>query len=218
MKLPAYILSVDFQILCFRVYRLPNGSGTSTSLYSNGFLPEIESDIYDFSTALGLTSKLAGFDVDLSTNLGTNSFSYTINNTANATLGVNSPSSFNAGKIAFLQNTNNLDFSRNFDVLEGLNLAFGAEYRYENFKINKGEEASYAIYDINGNIAPATGVATNLAVTDFFGNRRGGGSQGFTGFQPLDEINKSRNSFAGYVDTELNIFNNWIVSGAFFTL
>ena len=198
----------------YAFYRLPNGSGTSTSLYSNGFLPEIESDIYDFSTALGLTSKLAGFDVDLSTNLGTNSFSYTINNTANATLGVNSPSSFNAGKIAFLQNTNNLDFSRNFDVLEGLNLAFGAEYRYENFKINKGEEASYAIYDINGNIAPATGVATNLAVTDFFGNRRGGGSQGFTGFQPLDEINKSRNSFAGYVDTELNIFNNWIVSGA----
>ena len=198
----------------YAFYRLPNGSGTSTSLYSNGFLPEIESDIYDFSTALGLTSKLAGFDVDLSTNLGTNSFSYTINNTANATLGVNSPSSFNAGKIAFLQNTNNLDFSRNFDILEGLSLAFGAEYRYENFKINKGEEASYAIYDINGNIAPATGVATNLAVTDFFGNRRGGGSQGFTGFQPLDEINKSRNSFAGYVDTELNIFNNWIVSGA----
>lgn len=197
----------------YAFYRLPNGSGTSTSLYSNGFLPEIESDIYDFSTALGLTSKLAGFDVDLSTNLGTNSFSYTINNTANATLGVNSPSSFNAGKIAFLQNTNNLDFSRNFDVLEGLNLAFGAEYRYENFKINKGEEASYTLYDINGNVA-TSGLDPKLAVTDFFGNRRGGGSQGFTGFQADDEINKSRNSFAGYVDTELNIFNNWIVSGA----
>lgn len=197
----------------YAFYRLPNGSGTSTSLYSNGFLPEIESDIYDFSTALGLTSKLAGFDVDLSTNLGTNSFSYTINNTANATLGVNSPSSFNAGKIAFLQNTNNLDFSRNFDVLEGLNLAFGAEYRYENFQINKGEEASYTLYDINGNVA-TSGLDPKLAVTDFFGNRRGGGSQGFTGFQPLDEINKSRNSFAAYLDTEVNIFNNWIVSGA----
>ena len=197
----------------YAFYRLPNGSGTSTSLYSNGFLPEIESDIYDFSTALGLTSKLAGFDVDLSTNLGTNSFSYTINNTANATLGVNSPSSFNAGKIAFLQNTNNLDFSRNFDVLEGLNLAFGAEYRYENFKITKGEEASYTLYDINGNPASSS-LDPKLAVTDFFGNRRGGGTQGFTGFQPDDEINKSRNSFAAYLDTEVNIFQNWIVSGA----
>ena len=112
-----------------------------------------------------------------------------------------------------MQNTNNLDFSRNFDVLEGLNLAFGAEYRYENFKITKGEDASYTLYDINGK--PATsGLDPKLAVTDFFGNRRGGGSQGFTGFQADDQNNKSRNSFAAYLDTEVNIFQNWIVSGA----
>lgn len=197
----------------YAFYRLPNGSGTSTSIYSSGFLPEIQSDIYDFSTAVGITSKIGGFDVDLSSNLGTNSFGYTINNTANATLGANSPTSFNAGKISFLQNTNNLDFSRNFDVLGGLNLAFGAEYRYENFKITKGEDASYTLYDINGN--PATsGLDPKLAVTDFFGNKRGGGSQGFTGFQADDQINKSRNSVAAYVDTELNISKSWIVSGA----
>ena len=195
--------------------RLPNGSGTFTQVYENGFLPEIESGILDASAALGVNTELFGFDTDLSSNLGTNSFKYDVNNTINATLGVNSPSSFDAGKVSFLQSTTNLDFSRKFDFLAGLNVAFGGEFRYENYQIKQGEEASYGLYDVNG--ALVSGILPSnspLIVTDFFGNKRGAGAQGFSGFQPSDAKERDRRSGAAYIDLELNATENWLVNGA----
>ena len=195
--------------------RLPNGSGTFTQVYDNGFLPEIESSILDASAAVGVTTNVFGFDTDLSTNLGTNSFNYDINSTSNATLGVNSPSSFDAGKVSFLQSTTNLDFSKKYDFLAGLNVAFGGEFRYENYQIHQGEEASYGLYDVNGNLV--TGILPSnspLIVTDFFGNKRGAGAQGFSGFQPSDAKEKDRKSGAAYIDLELNATENWLINGA----
>lgn len=195
--------------------RLPNGSGTFTQVYSNGFLPEIESKIVDLSSAVGVTTQFLGFDTDLSTNLGTNSFNYDVNNTINATLGTNSPTSFDAGKVSFLQSTTNLDFSKKLDVLSGLNIAFGGEFRYENYQIKAGEEASYGLYDTNGNLVSGVLPTTSpLIVTDFFGNKRGAGAQGFSGFQPSDAKEKDRKSVAAYLDLELNPTENWLLNGA----
>ncbi|MDQ6528124.1 TonB-dependent receptor domain-containing protein [Flavobacterium sp. LHD-85] len=195
--------------------RLPNGSGTFTQVYQNGFLPEIESKILDASGAVGINTQLFGFDTDLSTNLGTNSFNYDVNNTINATLGTNSPFSFDAGKVSFLQSTTNLDFSRKYDVLAGLNVAFGGEFRYENYQIKAGEEASYGLYDVNGNLVSGILPSNSpLIVTDFFGNKRGAGAQGFSGFQPSDAKEKDRQSGAAYVDLELNATEKWLVNGA----
>ena len=195
--------------------RLPNGSGTFTQVYQNGFLPEIESSILDASAALGVTTNVLGFDTDLSTNLGTNSFQYDVNNTINATLGTNSASSFDAGKVSFLQSTTNLDFSRKFDFLSGLNVAFGGEFRYENYQIKAGEEASYGLYDVNGALVSGILPSTSpLIVTDFFGNKRGAGAQGFSGFQPSDAKEKDRKSGAAYIDLELNATENWLINGA----
>ncbi|WP_369013535.1 TonB-dependent receptor plug domain-containing protein [Flavobacterium anhuiense] len=195
--------------------RLPNGSGTFTQVYENGFLPEIESKILDASGAVGVTTQLFGFDTDLSTNLGTNSFNYDVNNTINATLGTNSPFSFDAGKVSFLQSTTNLDFSRKYDVLAGLNVAFGGEFRYENYQIKAGEEASYGLYDVNGNLVSGILPSNSpLIVTDFFGNKRGAGAQGFSGFQPSDAKEKDRQSGAAYVDLELNATEKWLINGA----
>jgi iron complex outermembrane receptor protein len=192
--------------------RLPNGSGTFTQVYENGFLPEIQSNILDASSAVGVTTELFGFDTDLSTNLGTNSFQYDVNNTINATLGTNSGTSFDAGKVSFLQSTTNLDFSKKLDVLEGLNVAFGGEFRYENYQIKQGEEASYGLYDTNGNIVPGILPSNSpLIVTDFYGNKRGAGAQGFSGFQPSDAKEKDRKSGAAYLDLELNATKNWLI-------
>jgi len=195
--------------------RLPNGSGTFTQVYQNGFLPEIESDILDASAAVGVNTELFGLDTDLSTNLGTNSFKYDVNNTINATLGTNSPFSFDAGKVSFLQSTTNLDFSKKYDVLSGLNVAFGGEFRYENYQIKQGDEASYGLYDVNGNLVTGILPSTSpLIVTDFFGNKRGAGAQGFSGFQPSDAKERDRKSGAGYIDLELNATEKWLVNGA----
>lgn len=195
--------------------RLPNGSGTFTQVYQNGFLPEIESKILDASAAVGVNTQLFGFDTDLSTNLGTNSFNYDVNNSINSTLGTNSPFSFDAGKVSFLQSTTNLDFSKKLDVLSGLNVAFGGEFRYENYQIKAGEEASYGLYDVNGDLVSGILPSNSpLIVTDFFGNKRGAGAQGFSGFQPSDAKEKDRKSGAAYIDLELNATEKWLINGA----
>ncbi|MCV9931473.1 TonB-dependent receptor [Flavobacterium sp. LS1R47] len=195
--------------------RLPNGAGTFTQVYANGFLPEIESDILDLSSAVGLTTQLFGFDTDISTNLGTNSFKYDVNNTINATLGTNSADRFYAGKVSFLQSTTNLDLSKKYDVLGGLNVAFGGEFRYENYQIKQGDVESYGLYDVNGNLVSGILPSNSpLIVTDFFGNKRGAGAQGFSGFQPSDAKEKDRKSGAAYIDLELNVTKDWLLNGA----
>ncbi len=195
-------------------YRRPNQNRTSTELYPNGFLPEIGSDITDASLAAGIRGKvLNGWSYDLSNTYGYNQFKYTIKNTANATQGIKSATEFNAGKLAFMQNTINLDLAHPFDVWAGINFAFGGELRIENYKITAGDQNSYERYDINGAPATPTTVATQLP-TDFFGSARPGGAQVFPGFRPENALSKGRTSGAGYVDVELNPTKALLLSAA----
>ncbi|MGG5209483.1 TonB-dependent receptor plug domain-containing protein [Chryseobacterium sp. MIQD13] len=192
--------------------RTPDADGNIPEIYPNGFNPIEDTSITDFTFDNGLKFKVANWDVDFYNAFGSNRFTYQIDNTINATLGVKSPTSFNAGGHSLLQNTTGFNASKQFKVLEGLNVAFGSEFRYEQFEIIKGEEASYAMYDINGNIVTAD-TPTNLLVTNpLTGDNRPGGSQGFPGYS--QEVNKNRNNFAAYVDTELDVTKNWMVSVA----
>lgn len=193
-------------------YRRPNQNRTSTSIYPNGFLPEIASDVIDLSFAAGFKGKLGNINYDISNTFGRNTFDYTIKNTANASMLYPSKKEFNAGGLGFSQNTINADFDTKIDWLKGFNVAFGGEARFENFKITNGEESSWALYDISGNIQ--TSVDPLLKPTDFFGNIRPAGSQVFPGFRPRNAINKGRNSMALYVDTELDVTDKWLVSTA----
>ncbi len=193
-------------------YRRPNQSRTFTGLYENGFLPKIGTDIEDLSLSAGIKGDLAGWKVDLSNTFGQNSFNYNIQNTGNTSLRFASPTEFDAGGLRFSQNTINLDFSKGFDGLSGVNVAFGAEHRYENFKITAGEEASYTAYDVFGR--PQTPSTPNSEKpTDFFGNILPGGSQVFGGFRPANAVNKNRQSVAGYLDVEFN-FTDWLLVDA----
>ncbi|MCL1672555.1 TonB-dependent receptor plug domain-containing protein [Elizabethkingia ursingii] len=193
-------------------FRRPNQSRTFTGIYLDGYLPKINTDIHDVSLSAGVKGTWDGWNVDFSNTFGQNSFNYTINNTGNTSLRFNSPSTFNAGGLRFLQNTINLDFSKKFDVLNGLNFAFGGEQRHENFQITPGEPTSYLTYDVNGN--PVTDFVNQVRPTDFFGSTLPGGSQVFAGFRDVNAVKKSRNSYAAYADAEVN-FTNWLlVDGA----
>jgi len=174
-------------------------------IYPNGFNPIIGTKIMDNSLSAGFRTKLAKWDVDFNNTFGMNRFMYDIHNTLNASLQTNSPTSFDAGGHQLMQNTTGIHFTRHFDnVRNGLNVAFGTEYRVENFKIFAGEQASYSLYDVNGEVVTT---ATDPAdyVYDGNGDPRPGGSQGFPGYSPDNEVNKSRGNFAAYLDTELDI-------------
>ncbi len=192
-------------------YRRPNQSRSYTGLYPNGFLPEIHSSISDFSGAAGLRGKIfESWNYDFSNTFGINTFDYNIENTVNSSLRENSPTEFDAGGLSFAQNTTNFDMNRKFDKL---NVAFGAEYRYENFIINSGIPESYNLYDINGDVVTETTPA-NIKVTDFYGAARAGGAQVFPGFRPANAIDKNRNSVAVYGDLEYDLTSKWFVNGA----
>ena len=206
-----------------------DGARVVESIYPGGFTPRITSVIVDNSIVAGLKTKTdSGWKIDLSNAFGKNIFDYTIKGTLNASLQSASPTQFDAGGHSLSQNTTNLDFSKNFaGVLEGMNLAFGGEYRKENFEIFAGEIGSYATYDISGN--PITNPATQFAPTipnpDFDSEKpvsdknpllvsRPGGSQGFPGYSPKNVVDESRSSFAAYVDTEFDVTKELLLSGA----
>ncbi|MFT7030431.1 MAG: iron complex outermembrane receptor protein, partial [Marinoscillum sp.] len=192
-------------------YRLPNQNRTVTDVYSNGFLPEIHSNISDKSIAAGIRGSVNDWNIDFSNTFGTNSFNYNIQNTLNASLEASSPTSFDAGGFAFKQNTTNIDINRYWDnVFEGFNLAFGSEYRVENYSIAAGEEGSYKNYGLGSYVVSNTGDSTLIVdgagptntVFDPLGRPRPGGSQVFPGFSPANEVNAFRANVAAYVDVE----------------
>ena len=192
-------------------YRRPEQSRSYTGLYPNGFLPEIHSTINDISLSAGIRGKMLGdWNFDLSNTFGKNTFDYSIENTVNASMRENSGTKFNAGGLGFSQNTLNFDTNKKFNAL---NIAFGAEYRHENFTITAGEPNSYNLYDINGAVVTGT-TAANIKVTDFYGATRAGGAQVFPGFRPANAIDKGRNSVAVYTDLEYDITNKWLLNGA----
>lgn len=187
---------------------------TVASLYPDGFTPRITSNIIDNSVTAGIRHEMSnGWLADFSHNYGSNHFHYLIKNTNNASLGSASPTEFDAGGHSLDMHVTSLNFSKYFKkILSGLNLAFGTEYRSENFNIFAGETGSYATYDTLG--IPINNPAVQVPFVNEFGVAPGGGSQGFPGYSPANEVDKTRSNIGFYGDAELNITKKWLVSAA----
>ena len=165
---------------------------TFVPYYADGFLPKIQSQIEDVSGAVGVKGDVGGFNADLSVVYGSNQLDYQTIDSFNTSLGgLASPRRFDAGGIAFGQTTANLDLSKKFDVggFSSFGIAFGAEYRNENFKITPGSVSSY----VNG---------------PFSVNGAGGGAQVFPGFRPSNAVDVSRDSYAAYAEVDADITNS----------
>ena len=184
------------------------------SLYPNGFTPRITSLITDISVSAGVRHEMAnGWNLDFNNTYGKNNFHYYIKGSNNASLGDASPTDFDAGGHYLSMNTTGLDFSKYFeDVADGMNIAYGFEYRTENFGIFSGEEASYALYDTNG--VAITNPALQNVAQDSNGDDLSGGSQGFPGYSPDNVVDRSRTNYSLYFDTELNVSEEFMLGGA----
>lgn len=190
------------------------GERVVESIYPNGFTPRITSIITDNSLSAGVrTTTDSGWKIDISNTYGKNNFHYFIKGTLNASLEDVSPTDFDAGGHSLSQNTINFDFSKYYDdVLSGMNLAFGAEYRTENFMIFAGEEGSYGTYTENGILI--TNPEFQDQAEDDLGNPRPGGSQGFPGYGPSNEVNRSRSNLSLYADAEFDLSETFLLSAA----
>lgn len=203
-------LGANFELYAFGSYGIRDANGTgfyrrandarnrdwaaSTTtfvpFFPEGFLPQIDSEIEDVAGVLGVRGETSGWNLDLSVNYGANRLDFGVSNSWNASLGgLASPLKFDAGGMRSRQTAVNVDAQRDIDLGIGdTSLAFGGEWRNENYEIVAGDEASY----IAGPFSAAP-----------FGAAPG--AQVFPGFAPSTVIDKSRDSFAGYVELDTDI-------------
>ncbi len=178
----------------FGFRRLPSEtSNVVAALFPNGFQPSLNSNIVDVSFTAGVKQLIGNWKLDVSNTYGQNSFGYNVKNTNNSSMGSRSPTSFDAGSHSFAQNTVNADLSREF--IHGtniINLAFGAEHRFEKYRIKAGQDESWKLYGDNPD-----GIA---------------GSQSFPGFKAANAVTAKRNSVAGFADADFS-FNKKLLLG-----
>jgi iron complex outermembrane receptor protein len=166
----------------YRESESPGGYRTPTiapSLYPAGYVAHIRPQITDFGITGGWRGDLApGWRLDLSHTIGFDRADFEVANTANLSLlaaKLPSPTQFDAGGVTYRQHVSDLLLTRRFEILQGLDLALGAQHRLEIYRIREGEPAASF----------------------------GSGADGFPGFEPRNPVDADRTAYAGFVDLAL---------------
>ncbi len=177
--------------------RLPGQSRTSILIHPEGHLPLINTAVDDLSLSLGYRKRFASnWSMDIGVVTGENQFNFTISNSANTSLGLASPTSADAGTLSFDQTTLSIDFFGTTAVGgKTIYVALGAEYREDGYQIEAGEVASW----VDG------------GVPNQFGGAAPAGIQVFPGFQPVNEVDASRDNVALYADVEFQLSDRFLL-------
>jgi iron complex outermembrane receptor protein len=101
-------------------------------------------------------------------------------------MGLHSPTTASAGGYVYTQNITNLDIQRKIIHPIPLNIAFGGEFRLENYRQKSGEEVSWQ----------------NFGSLTQSGQPKEAGFQLFPGFRPENAISKYRFNNGLYLDLE----------------
>ena len=190
--------------------------GNKVWLSSNptGFVPHIQPNVTDASTAFGVEGVVGDWSYDLSMVTGYNDFHFFMNST-NASYGPEQLRKYDIGGFKFNQSTVNADGTTE---MGNIDLAAGLELRNESFRIYAGETSSFASGQAGTNIVgwdsyttadDTNGVAYgDTTVLGLNSNTAGSGCQCFSGFKPSNATatqNANRSVMAGYVDTEMDM-------------
>ncbi|MEE4637876.1 MAG: TonB-dependent receptor [Wenzhouxiangella sp.] len=170
-------------------------------IYPDGFLPQINPEVDDFSAAFGYAAPIGSWDFDTSLVYGMNEVGFTIQNTLNASIGPSSKTVFDAGGYDYEQLVFNASAVRSVDVggfHSPLNIAVGVEARTESYDIKAGEPDSWRN---GGRLLPSGAPAAS-------------GSQVFPGFRPENEVSEDRTAIGAYIDFEAELTEKLLGSAA----
>lgn len=176
----------------------PDNCFSFFSQFPGGFTPRFGGTVDDKALTVGFRGDIdSGLGYDFSAGFGSNNVDYVISNTVNASLGPNSPSSFDLGAQKQSELIANADFTYGVDMglASDLNIAFGAQYQTEEFEISAGDPASSAI-------------------GPFISQGFSAGSNGFQGFGDDVAGAFERDSVGVYLDLEADVTEDFILSGA----
>lgn len=176
-----------------------NFANSTLSIFPDGYVPVIPGTSKDYSGVVGANHETAGgLKLDFSLGYGHNELDQSIFNTINPSLGTASPTEFYVGRTNFGQYIAEFNGSKSFDGLaglKGLNIAFGLQARRDDFRVQRGDLASY----VTGPLA---------AQGKFIG------SSARPGIADRDEIDIRRQNYAGFVDAELDFSDAFLVTAA----
>ncbi len=202
-----YYLNGTFQADAFR--RDHPDCFVINQFFPGGFTPRFGGDTRDYSAVAGVRGESdSGFTWDLSAATGTSDVDFFIRNTVNAALGPANPADFAFDPGAYRQDETNLnaDFSYPVTVTalaSDLNVAFGAEWRRETFRVRSGESDSWErTFEWNGR-------TVDLQSQGFTA-----GANGFPGFSEDTEGRWSRSSGATYLEMEADLRERWTLGAA----
>jgi iron complex outermembrane receptor protein len=188
-------------------YRHDLDNGNWQQIHPDGFLPNFENPINDYSLSVGVRGVLSGWNYDLNVQRGLNDFQYNITNSINASYGPfqsGNQTEFYSGAVSLAQSHVQLDVDRTYEVgfSSPLNVAAGAVFRGDTYQIESGERASWAGFEdapweINQN-----------------GSAPAAGAQVFPGFRPSQEVEETRTNIGTYVDLEANVLEPLLINVA----
>jgi iron complex outermembrane receptor protein len=182
-------------------YRFPKTiSQVNTELWPDGFKAEPLINSRDISVIAGARGKLKnGWNWEWNSTYGNNSNTQIGRNTNNASqyyMGGNAPTRFYGGKPVFRQQVNYISFVKDVAKKGGpvktFNISFGAEYRFENYRTNAGQEASWRDYDSSG--------------------IRIGGAPGSAGISPDNTTNENRCVAGLYAEVETDLTERLLIN------
>ena len=163
-------------------------------LIPGGFTPNFGGEVTDYSLLVGVQGETDdGLFWSVSAYNGNNKSDFFINRTVNASLGPITPRNFDAG--FYEQDDFNLNADFSMEISSEVYVAFGAQYRIEEFTIGAGQEESY----IDGGLG-AQGFSTS--------------TNGFPGFSPDISGSFERKNYALYGDVEWTPVAELLVAAA----
>ena len=193
--------------------------------HPNGYNPWFEMDSQDLGVYAGVRGTLDnGLEWDISGSVGQNRVDNTISDTHNPSLGgakltsgavdyANIQTAFYIGSQVNTERSISADFNYTVDTdaVDNLNVAFGAQYRTEQYYNVVGEKNSWFTGPAAGPslatfAASSAGIAAGLNTARGDGGRGANvGSDGFGGFSPDTFFDASRSNYAVYVDVDADV-------------
>ncbi len=187
------------KLLSFGFFRQPGRTERSVpEIYSFGYSPLYPATSTDAQASLGVQNDLRdGWNFDLSVTYGKNWLATYTENAANASFGIFTPTEFYLGNNNFGHTSVNTSISktyRDMNVLKSLSLAFGAEFKNEEYQITIGDRVSYT--------------------EGPFADQGEFSSSGKIGFSPREAVDKNRASYGVFADIESDISEALLVGAA----
>ena len=173
----------------------------NTELFPDGFKARVEPNIWNIAAIAGVKG-IAGKQIhwQYSSSYGSNAYRFYSKNTNNPsqqfTLGKSAPTTFYTGSLIYHQLTNTIHFTKNISCpahqLKTINLHWGGELRFENFKTKKGEEAAWEDYDPSGQKLGSAQIALVISKDD--------------------QVDKNRSIACTYIDVETELKDRLLIN------